>query len=77
MSKGALLIGLDRAIQVMGPFGSGPNGVPRQLRIPKPIKDRITAVEESQTTPLDLVNLDRTFLLTAEIRDYWIYEETP
>jgi hypothetical protein len=73
--KGALLIGLDRAIQVLGPFGSQPSGVPKQLRIPKGIKERIAAVEESQTRPLEVVNLDRTFLLVAETRDYWIYEE--
>lgn len=77
MSKAALLIGQDGALQIRGPFGYGPDGVPRTVRIPKAIKERIAAVEASSMRPLDVVNLDRTFLLMAEVRDYWIYEEVP
>lgn len=71
MSKGALLIGRDRAIQVMGPFGSQPE-VPKRLMIPRTFHDVIRLAKEE--TPLR-PPLDREFVLMGEVRDYWIYEE--
>jgi hypothetical protein len=51
MSKSALLIGRDRAIQVLGPFGSQPE-VPKRLTLPRPLHDMISlAKEDTPVTP--------------------------
>jgi len=72
VSKLALLIGLDRAVQILpGPLlnGSQPVAV---MRLPYPVTMPGVASVDIQTP---MPKRDRRFRLKGELRDYWVYEE--
>jgi hypothetical protein len=67
MSKPALLIGLDGAVQVMAVPKTG-DAMPSVVRVPVP---RMLG----RDMEIPYRRLDRTFRLQGELRTYWIYEE--